>query len=69
MVSQGYFCSSEHVMLFLRRKHPQHLILSHISLNVIWKMKEKASTVIHASGLLACQTLEYMWEIVEMMAN
>lgn len=69
MISHGYFCSSEHVTPSLRRKHPQHPILSYLGLNATWKMKEEAWTVICASGLLACQTLEYMREIIEMVVN
>lgn len=32
-------------------------------------MQKEAGTVIHASGLCACQMLEYMREITEMLAN
>lgn len=56
--------SSEHVTPSLRREHPQHPILSYLDLNVIWKKKERC-----ASGLLARQTLEYMREVTEMVAN
>jgi len=68
MTSHEYFCSSEHVTPSLQSEHPQQPILSYLGLNVIWKMKDEARTVICASGLLACQTLSQR-EIIEVVAN
>lgn len=58
------FSPLKHITPSLRREDPQRPFLSYLGLN-IWKMIEEAC----ASGLLACQMLECMREIIEKVAN